>query len=95
MKNLTFDMACWMLSIKMSVILSSSFLWKNVNLLLPSRRVVWTLIVLLFISSVDGKKKTTSRRSRPETVRPTISPTDVKEIKILDVWNLQLNVPHL
>lgn len=56
-KNLTFDMACWMLSIKMSVILSSSFLWKNVNLLLSSRRVVWTLIVLLFISSVDEKKQ--------------------------------------
>lgn len=56
-KTLTFDMACWMLSIKMSVILSSSFLWKNVNLLLSSRRVVWTLILLLFMSSVDGKKQ--------------------------------------
>lgn len=50
-------MACWMLSIKMSVILSSSFLWKNVNLLLPSRRVEWTLILLLFISSVDETKQ--------------------------------------
>lgn len=50
-------MACWMLSIKMSVILSSSFLWKNVNLLLSSRRVVWTLILLLFISSVDETKQ--------------------------------------
>lgn len=56
-KNLTFDMACWMLRIKMSVILSSSFLWKNVNLLLSSRRVVWTLILLLFMSSVDEKKQ--------------------------------------
>lgn len=50
-------MACWMLSIKMSVILSSSFLWKNVNLLLSSRRVEWTLILLLFISSVDETKQ--------------------------------------
>lgn len=32
-----------------------------------------------------GWKKTTARKSRPETVRPTISPTGVKEIKILDV----------
>lgn len=50
-------MACWMLSIKISVILSSSFLWKNVNLLLSSRRVEWTLILLLFISSVDETKQ--------------------------------------